>query len=212
MTTRVAAIARTVTRKVDRSGKRGLYLDCGANLGQGFAFFRRYFPDTRFDAILIEPNPNCAAKLRDGPASDTGVDLIEAALAGAEGEGKLFGLVEDHRGVFSDGASILATHNTIFYAPDGERAVTVQKPRLSHIIAERAQRYSAIVVKLDIEGAEYEVLEDLFVTGAIGKLDALFVEFHAKFMEPVEAKRHHAIEDQIRARLKAEGVAYLEWI
>lgn len=38
-----------------------------------------------------------------------------------------------------------------------------------------------IVLKLDIEGSEYEVLEELLVTNKINKINELFVEFHDSF-------------------------------
>ena len=37
-----------------------------------------------------------------------------------------------------------------------------------------------VAVKMDIEGAEYDVLEKLIADGAAGRIDDLFVEFHAR--------------------------------
>ena len=38
-----------------------------------------------------------------------------------------------------------------------------------------------IVIKLDIEGAEYNVVEDLIETGVINKVNELFIEWHDHF-------------------------------
>ena len=41
-----------------------------------------------------------------------------------------------------------------------------------------------LVVKLDIEGAEYEVLENIITSGMINKVNELYVEFHDNFFKP----------------------------
>jgi len=40
------------------------------------------------------------------------------------------------------------------------------------------------ILKLDIEGSEYDVLDDLFESGLINKIRAIYVEFHAKACIP----------------------------
>jgi len=40
-----------------------------------------------------------------------------------------------------------------------------------------------LVVKLDIEGAEYEVIESIIESGAINKIDELFIEWHDHFFD-----------------------------
>ena len=53
--TRKAAIrsASKVTKLVNSKNK-GLFIDCGSNLGQGFTFFEQYFHLKIFDFILVE--------------------------------------------------------------------------------------------------------------------------------------------------------------
>jgi hypothetical protein len=41
--------------------------------------------------------------------------------------------------------------------------------------------YAVIIVKLDIEGAEYEVIESLLESGAINRINELFIEWHDHF-------------------------------
>src|SRR5262249_16291623 len=58
---------------------RGLFIDCGSNIGQGFSYFERRFPLKHFDFILIEPNPFCCDKLRSLIARRGGnIELIQA--------------------------------------------------------------------------------------------------------------------------------------
>lgn len=50
---------------------------------------------------------------------------------------------------------------------------------LARYLIENFTSQDYIVLKLDIEGAEYEVLERIIDTGAVSRLSELYVEFHA---------------------------------
>lgn len=51
-----------------------------------------------------------------------------------------------------------------------------------------------IVIKLDIEGAEYNVVEDLIQTGVIKKVNELFIEWHDHFF----TKNSHNLKQQLQ--------------
>jgi hypothetical protein len=63
------------------------------------------------------------------------------------------------------------------------RKYIIQSVRLADLVLQvaREHRPETIVVKLDIEGAEFEVLQDLFETEAASKISQLHVEFHERF-------------------------------
>lgn len=68
-----------------------------------------------------------------------------------------------------------------------------------------------VFVKMDIEGAEYDVIEHLISTGAIDKIDVLAVEWHAeKFPEPLRTK-YLDIEKAIKQYAKGHQLAVLDW-
>lgn len=52
---------------------------------------------------------------------------------------------------------------------------------LSEFILNNFSKDDFIVSKIDIEGAEYDVLESLIETGAIFYINDLYVEFHSRF-------------------------------
>jgi hypothetical protein len=110
--------AQRCIRKVKASGEkaRGLFIDCGSNVGQGFSYFRTYFPPEYFDYILVEPNPYCVGRLKTLASTlQANVRIIDAAAGTRTGEAKLYGLTEDERGKVSQGGSILKDHNSIYY-------------------------------------------------------------------------------------------------
>lgn len=53
--------------------------------------------------------------------------------------------------------------------------------RVSHLIEQAKDIYSTIVVKMDIESAEYDALEDLINVGLIDDIDHIYVEWHSRF-------------------------------
>ena len=192
------------------AGARGLFIDCGSNLGQGFGQFRRHYPLTHFDYVLVEPNPNCLPTLQALRAELGGtIELLAQAAGTGVGTARFFGLEHD---ATSQGGSVLKDHNNRYYAADEARAIEVPTFSLAGLVHERAPRYATVVLKLDIEGGEYEVLPHLISQDAHRRLDAAYIEFHSQYMAEPEHTRYRLLEDGIRARLSADGVPFRIWI
>ena len=60
--------------------------------------------------------------------------------------------------------------------------------RLSDLIFQLSKTSEKIVVKMDIEGAEFEVLEDVILSGAACLIDDIYIEFHERFF--IEKEEH----------------------
>jgi len=201
------------SRILNSPGGRGLFIDCGSNLGQGLAHFKKHFPADLYDYILVEPNPHCAGRLRGMSASSSDhIEIIEAAASNREGRAKFYGLAEDGRGQTSDGGSILRDHASAWYTADEEKALEVQTFSLSHLIESRAGSYSTIIMKMDIEGAEYEVLGHLLETGAHRMLNGLYVEFHSQYMREPARSLYAKREADLKERYKAAGLPLRLWV
>jgi len=78
--------------------------------------------------------------------------------------------------------------------------------RLSDLIDAHASLYDHIFLKLDVEGAEYEILEDLISSGKIGMLNKLYIEFHDERVG-VSPRRKTVLVSKI----KLSGVEYEDW-
>jgi len=219
MDTAVTVDAARVLAKLDAAGpgKRGLFIDCGSNLGQGFGQFAKHYPLQRFDYILIEPNPNCLpelkrqAQMRMERLGNSGarLEILEQAAGTRVGTVKFFGLEHDPT---SQGGSMLKDHNNRYYEANEERALEVPTFSLAGLIQQRAPLYGAVALKLDIEGGEYEVLPHLISEGAHRLLDSAYIEFHSQYMAEPEHTRYQLLEDGIQARLHRDGVPYRIWI
>ncbi|KJD35930.1 hypothetical protein PW52_09415 [Tamlana sedimentorum] len=67
-----------------------------------------------------------------------------------------------------------------------EREVQIESAtfEIGSIISEHSNR--KVIVKMDCEGGEYEILEDLYQSGMINKIDVLLLEWHDKGSKIIE--------------------------
>ncbi len=125
------------------------FVDCGANLG-GFslAVLRRY-PDAR--GVALEPSPVAARALRSNLAANdvhASVEVLDCALVGNPCQKKvhLFERAED-------------TCTSSVVEPDGSipyRAIDVCAVSLAEVLGGRDGDVD--LLKMDVEGAEYEIV------------------------------------------------------
>ena len=165
-------------------------LDCGANVGLSCLFFKRRFPDSRITAF--EPDPTIFAYLKDFVA--------RAKLSGIE-------LVP--KGVWSSAT------NLSFYSEgsDGGRicCIGAQAAKVIEIQTVRLRDYLCEPIdflKIDIEGAETEVLIDC--ADSLQYVNRLFVEYHSFIAQPqtldqiLTVLRHAGFRIQIHSGIKSE--------
>lgn len=196
-----------------RNSERVLFVDLGANLGQGFKWFSRYYNSSNIDFELFEPNPFCfeslSAMLR---ADHRNITLHNFGAGVQDGKFKFFGLSEEHGGKFSQGGSIVKDHNSDSYESSDLTAIEVSIINFSKYLLDKKKYYEKIVVKMDIEGAEVELLENLILNNSINFIDYLYVEFHSQFQEKKQSKYTKAREENIMSFFRSQSkVKYRIW-
>jgi FkbM family methyltransferase len=113
-------------------------LDLGANIGASAVFYRLLYPAARI--ICVEPDPAIVPVLTENTRS-IGAEVIHAAVAGSAGEVLFFPSPQSWAGsIVRDG---------------GEGEVRVPSVTLDDLM----ERYSPDLIKIDVEGAEYDVFE-----------------------------------------------------
>ena len=77
---------------------------------------------------------------------------------------------------------------------------------------------TSIYIKMDIEGAEFEVIEHLIKTGAINLIKELYCECHARFRFPLEIQKEDKVKNQIleienslKDKVEKCGVKFYFW-
>lgn len=148
-----------------------LAVDCGANMGVVTA----QLAATGADVIAFEPDPDCFAALQQKFGATTNVTLINAAVGTRAGTVRLM-----RAGNFDANPVGASVKNTIL---DGGRgidegnSVEVQLIDFPAFLREKGQ---IGFLKLDIEGAELEILEAMERDGLFARVKSLVAETHER--------------------------------
>lgn len=208
--------SHTVRRKLAKSGQRGLFLDCGSNIGQGFEFFRKYYPNKLYDYILFEPNPNCFQILNKkySRLASNGVRLENVAVGVENTYVDFYGLEDEKGGPYSVGGTVLLEHNSKIYDSPGRVSLQVESINFGDFITDILQdkNYTFVILKLDIEGGEYQVLESLIAKNLISRFETIYVEFHSQYMEEKSKKLYLAREKILICNAKSSRTRMVKWI
>ena len=205
-----------LNRRLSKSGQKGLFLDCGSNIGQGFEFFREYYPIKNYDYVLFEPNPYCFEELSKKYAglTDSGVQLKNLAVGVNNGSIDFYGLEEEKGGIYSVGGTVLPEHNSKKFGTSSSVSLKVQSINFSEFLADLLKRnvYTSVILKLDIEGGEYPVLDTLCSEGLLSKFEIIYVEFHSQYMRPDLASYYIDKEKDFLKYAKKIGTKVVKWI
>jgi FkbM family methyltransferase len=160
-----------------------LLIDCGLGLDISFptAFLARFGGTV----VGIDPNPESLRYCRAN--CPTGMEIWDGAFWLRAGESMTFHLPRGREqlplGADGVSGSLIDSHS---YVAAGDRIVTTTTS-LEEVLA-RKGRAGCDVLKLDIEGAEYDVLADLCDRGLIARTRQLLVEFH-------DGETHHVLAE-----------------
>lgn len=152
-----------------------LAVDCGANMGVVTEVLAR----SGADVIAFEPDPYTFGLLSEKFADKPNVTLINAAVGVGSGTVRLM------RGANFDTNPVAASVSSSILAGgrkvDAENSVEVPLVDFPSFVREKvAERGQIAFVKLDIEGAELEILETLDRDGQMNGIRCLVAETHEK--------------------------------
>jgi FkbM family methyltransferase len=157
------------TYSFETEAKKPVILDCGSNIGLSILYFKQRYPEARITAF--EPDPTTFALLKDNVRSNRlkDVTLVEKALADSGGYLTFFVRADE-----SLASSI--------YSDLGGHPVEVEKVRLSDYIDGPID-----FLKMDVEGAEGLILDDLTESGKIDLIKRMIIEYHHHLFDETES-------------------------
>ncbi|MBL8027464.1 MAG: FkbM family methyltransferase [Fibrobacteres bacterium] len=146
-----------------------IIIDCGANCGFATAFFKLVHPKAQI--IAIEPAPSTHRQLQQNARENNWqqVQLIQAACGYQR---DFLDLIE------SNSTSLISSSN-----PLRSSGATVRVPviEVSKLIAQFPR---IDLIKLDVEGAEHDVMQDLMMTKSFVSVERLAIEYHHRMGDP----------------------------
>tara|TARA_R110002020_G_scaffold79078_1_gene198391 strand:+ start:3304 stop:4116 length:813 start_codon:yes stop_codon:yes gene_type:complete len=203
---------------------KAIIIDCGANLGQGYERFKNLLnlnENVDIEVYMFEPNINCYKILCEKYSDNKQITIYNKAVWNKEEERILnvewspsWEESEEQQGEIGGSSNIL--HEKFIkpsYIEDEYMSEwppkykqTVSCINLSKFILENFNLTDNIHLKLDIEGAEFAVLEKLVKDDTISYLDTLAVEWHDELIKKFNKNTVKKNIDKIYAKAKELGV------
>lgn len=174
---------------------RSIYLDFGANEGDTIAAHLSSH-ETNF-CWGFEPNPRLAARLRER-FKDAPVEIVEAAAWTSD---TVLPLYLGHPLSSTLMTGKVPLENYPQFVIDYSEWVNVAAIDTARWIRAHLSEKDVIIAKMDIEGAEYEVLPSLLESGVVDLLTELRCEFHPERF-PQHARQHDELLRQLEAKTR----------
>lgn len=143
-------------------------LDIGSHIGLSIIYFKDIYPEA--EIIGFEPNPNTFPILEENIYSNAlqKVKLYNIALAEKESKRDLY-IDTSGEGAFSTSSF----RKNAWNGKQNTRAITVKCNKLSLYITKEID-----LLKIDAEGAETEIIRELYNSGKLSMIKNIIVEYH----------------------------------
>jgi len=166
-------------KQTTRTVPKCVFIDLGAAHGNSFdQFLKNAYgpvakcPSGQWEAILVEANPQFTAQLNTvAAAQPPGAVRAMSATAAYQCAGTTSFSIDPDVAHNRWGSSMKFDHK-------GNK-VTVPTINVNQLVAENVMPGDWVMLKIDIEGAEYDVLPCLSQFTQLNKIDIIYVEEHA---------------------------------
>lgn len=176
---------------------RKIFIDCGAHQATSVKNFKNNYPNSQeYEIFSFEGNKNFKEYFDHHPDVN-----LQLALAWKEDGEQIF--YNNNR----EGSSLYESKgrrrgNGDQWADSEIIVETAKTVDLDRWIKENFAENDQIVLKLDIEGAEYEVLDHMIKNGSIQYIDKLFIEWHCAKTKEISVEQHiELLEDLLKEQL-----------
>jgi FkbM family methyltransferase len=168
-------------------------IDCGGHIGLAVLYFKNLYP--RSKVVTFEPNPETFSLLKRNIAQNSlcGVKAINMALSHEDSKDAILYVGQNFLEAWDSTDTI---KSDLWDNMDQYRGISVRSGRLSSYINGKVE-----FIKLDIEGAEYDVLEES--KAKINSVGAITLEYHQNAHNLAEGKLPKTL-----ALLSAGGFRY----
>ena len=186
--------------KLNRPDVKKIFIDAGAHSGESISYHLDKNPLLKGCKVyFFEPNPNYAEMLKQMEGNKTYEIIYKQEAVWIKNEELSFFISKDKWGDL--GSTLLQEKNESL---DRDHPLKVKAIDFAEFLTSNFSNEDYLIVKLDIEGAEYKVIEHLINTKAIKLIDEIWVEWHDMFYKGID---HFAV----RYKLGAQDVAVYKW-
>ena len=212
----VLRTAAQISKHAQSHPGQKIFVDCGFNAGEMLERFVKALPDFWFYGFEVNRQyfAESAAELQKRHPNILGLNF--SAVSDHDGTAS-FHIAGQKRGILrAEATSILPDfHEEEFIQERPYEAPAIDFSRwLKEMVARHTEADGSkpfVVVKMDIEGAEYAVLEELVHDGTITLVSELMVEFHTQQFDENQRPHYARREAEIRDELSHFPVQILSW-
>lgn len=167
-------------------------IDCGANIGMSLIYFKRLYPNAK--VLAFEANPSVFKLLSQNIIANDFKDVQPYNFALFDEETVISFFVGDDLG---------SLVGSIQRGRDGSKELKVPTTRLSQYIRALGK---VNIVKMDVEGAEGKIIDDLVSASVLGLVNEYIIEYHhnikgsdSKFSSFLKIFEDHGYQYNMRA-------------
>ena len=186
---------------------RNVYIDCGANLGQGFERLKRQgFMRNTDEIFMFEPLPNAYNFLCDRYKEAT----IYSSAVWVRNEEKIFSI---EKATINNVSEVGHASNLLgdTYRRLDDRFlwedINIRCIDFHEFLVSNFSVNDNIFLKLDIEGAEYAVLDQLIETKSLDFIKTINIEFHGHLL----AEQPNA-DDYYIQKIKEKNITIIDTV
>lgn len=163
---------------------RKVFIDAGGYTGDTVQLFLEKYPDAeQFEIFCFEPNPNLKEHHKWWPPGCEFYTFLPKAVWIADCK------LNFYLAANPLGSSLIKSKGGRSKL-DKKHPVEVEAVDFSKWIKDNFTKEDFIVLKMDIEGAEYQVLQKMIDDGVIFYIKELYVDWHARKLENFDKKIH----------------------
>jgi FkbM family methyltransferase len=174
------------------------FIDCGAHCGESILMAKQRFGDDT-TTISFEPVPYLAKQLQEIHEGDGSIYIQNSAVWIEDTTKKFF--ISD---MYTDGSSLLTNLNGL----KEDQYVEISCFDFSSWLKNTFSKDDYIILKLDIEGAEYEVLNKMIDDNTMELVNEFWGEWHDM---KIEDEHTHQLAQKVYSYLKDNNINFKEW-
>tara|TARA_B110000196_G_C20767158_1_gene484851 strand:+ start:50 stop:649 length:600 start_codon:yes stop_codon:yes gene_type:complete len=186
---------------------RKIFIDGGAHFGESInAFLENYktYDPFKFEIYSFEAHPELAKTamntfngiVNEHPNLD--IYFCEAALS-TTSTGEEFYIGDSHYA-----STTRADKTTGGIRKDTK--ISVDSVDLNDFILSKFSLEDHIILKLDIEGGEYDILPHMIQNGSIQYINELYIEWHHTKLSQYTEEEHDALVEELKTKYNLEGI------
>lgn len=173
---------------------RKILLDCGSHLGESIKKFKTILNSSDFEFYMFEPNIFLFEQINSNSEFEE-CKKFNNAVSNKNEIVKFWGCTGNNKS--SVGATLEKSKADSDNISENDY-IEIPSIDLSEFIVDNFSKKDFIILKLDIEGSEYDVLEKLFDTNVIEYINELYIEFHSQWLSPEFNQREIEIRNNLQ--------------